>query len=89
MIKNVSVQDYFCDQCGIDTDTRDGNGCWHDSQGHDFCLDCAIEHGLIDPLDWLNLHGISLHEKAEYKDGKVIGYRKWGRGFMKDIIQVK
>lgn len=39
-------------------------------------------------MDELHDLAISLHDYADFlPDGKIIAYRRWGRGYIRDIIQ--
>ena len=39
-------------------------------------------------MAWANLHGFGIFHHAEYKDGKVIGFQKWGRGYSKYVFDM-
>jgi hypothetical protein len=51
-------------------------------------MDCALKKGLADPMLWLNANGIGIYHHAEYHDGTIIAFQKWGRGYRKDVITV-
>lgn len=53
------------------------------------CCDCALKIGPLPAVDWLDIHGIDIYEKAEYKDGVITAYQKWGRGYRKDKIKIE
>lgn len=84
----VTVFDYYCDQCGEYIGTGDNVMVFHDSKENDFCVDCALKNGLIDAMAWVDLHGFSLAHHAVYENGQVIAFQKWGRGFTKYVFPI-
>lgn len=84
MIRNIQIQikEAFCDDCKKDLHTRDGWGYVQDGDEKHYCYDCAVKRGLLEPLEWINLHGCCLKwDHADYKDGVVTGYIRCGKGF--------
>lgn len=61
---------------------------FNDGNSRRMCMDCALKKGLADPMLWLNANGIGIYHHAEYHDGTIIAFQKWGRGFRKDVITV-
>ena len=53
------------------------------------CCDCALKIGLLPAIDWLDIHGISAYEKADYENGVITAYQKWSRGYRKDEIKIE
>lgn len=53
-----------------------------------FCTDCALKRGIMGPLEWLDIRGISIYHHAEYHDGKITAYQKWGKGYRKDELEL-
>ena len=53
------------------------------------CCDCALKIGLLPAIDWLDIHGIDIYEKADYENGVITAYQKWGRGYRKDEIKIE
>ena len=53
------------------------------------CCDCALKIGLLPAIDWLDIHGIGIYEKADYENGVITAYQKWGRGCRKDEIKIE
>lgn len=87
-----TVPEYFCDGCGRNSEPQYGNPLpyFTDSAGRDFCPDCALRNGLVSAMNWFELHGVvGILHHAEYKDRKVIGYQKHGRGFIKWICDLE
>lgn len=39
-------------------------------------------------MEYLELHGLGIYHHAEYNDNKIIAYRKWGRGYCKDELEL-
>ena len=83
MIRYIQIKEAFCDDCKKDLHTRDGCGYVPDGNEKHYCLDCAVKRGLLDPLEWINLHGCGglKWDHADYKDNVVIGYVRCGKGF--------
>jgi len=88
VIKEVAILEYFCDGCGRDLNTRNGNPFYQDQSGSIFCPDCALKNGAINAMEWLSIHGWSLFHHAVYEDGKVIAFQAQGRGFSKYCFEV-
>ena len=77
---------YTCHDCG--NLIIDGHP-YHNVSGHYMlCLDCALKCGYAWPMVWLELHGFGIYDRAEYHDGKIIAFQKWGKGYRKDVIEV-
>ncbi len=92
MIKKIqiTVDAVYCDKCGVDTEKYNGHGCIYDDENNkQYCYTCALKLGLMGALDWLRIHGICFYDKASYKDGKIIAFRKWGRGYTKDVLDIE
>ena len=76
-----------CEECGQSAKALDSDQ--HVVfYGKPYCLDCALKLGMLGPLDWLYSHGICIYHHAEFHDGKIIAYQKWGRGYRKDELEV-
>lgn len=76
------IVEYLCDGCGIGLGNHVGNPCY--SQGDNYyCPNCALIKGIITPKKWLSVNASHGFHHVEYKDGKIIAYLKWGRGYRK------
>ena len=76
------VVEYLCDGCGMGLGNHIGNPYF--SQGNNnYCPDCALRVGVITPEKWLSINGLYGFHHAEYKDGKVTAFLKWGKGYRK------
>ena len=81
------VKEYLCECC----ETPLGNHIgwpYVKKDENAYCYDCALKKGLVDALDWLDVHGIGIYEKAYYKDGVITAFRKWGKAYRKDEVRV-
>lgn len=38
-------------------------------------------------LKTLQSYGLGIYDYANYENGCIVGYQRWGRGFRKDIIE--
>lgn len=76
---------YTCFKCG--GIIVDGHPYYNVHGRHVLCLDCALKLGYIGPMAWLELHGIMIYHHAEYHDGILTAYQKWGRGYRKDEMR--
>ena len=83
MIKNILRPAVFCDRCGEDVEEYNGHP-YIETDGKHYCPDCALILGKLDALTYINWHGIGIYEKAEYKDGVLTAFQKWGRGYRRD-----
>lgn len=74
------VVEYLCDGCGMGLGNHIGNPYF--SQGNNnYCPDCALRVGVITPEKWLSTNDLYGFHHAEYKDGKVTAFLKWGKGY--------
>ncbi len=71
----------ICYACGMQTQEEYGHPYCVDDCGNHYCLDCGLKLGLIDPLKYLELHGIYISHHAVYEDGWIKAFRKWGKGY--------
>lgn len=39
-------------------------------------------------LKELENNGISYFDHADYKDGHIVAYKRWGRGFLRAVVEV-
>ena len=90
LIKPIPTEVVFCDRCKKDVQTYNGFP-YISSDAHDYCCDCALILGVITPMEYVDecLFAFGSCDKAEYLDGKLIMYRKMGRGYSKAIVEVK
>jgi len=77
---------YKCVNCR--KEIEDGEAHYRLTGGKRMCLDCGLRFGYVGPMEWLELHGIGIYHHAEYHDGKIIAFQKWGRGYRKDEVEV-
>lgn len=54
-----------------------------DKTGEHYCLDCGLKLGIVEPMDYLELHGFGIFHHATYKNGIISAFRKWGKGYRK------
>ena len=76
-----------CENCGNSAKEQDG----HPHVVFDrkpYCLDCALKLGMLGPMEWLHYHGFEIYHHAEYHNGKIIAYQKWGKGYRKDELEI-
>ena len=80
---------HICPSCGKYTHEEDGfpYGINVDTGKH-YCLDCGLKLGMVEPMEYLILHGIGVFHHATYKDGIINVFRKWGRGFKKYELMI-
>ena len=83
-----TVIEHLCEDCETLLGDHDGNPYCIDDSGNYFCPDCGLRRKLIDADEWLSIHGIMIYDHAIYKNGNIIAYQKWGKGFRKDVIKV-
>ena len=67
------VREYLCDGCGEPLGNQDGHP-YIQAGENNYCYDCALKRGLID--------------HAVYQDGVISAYRKWGKGFRRDVVRI-
>lgn len=77
---------YVCYKCGGLID--DSHPLYIVDNRHFMCLDCALALGYIGPMAWLEAHGLGIYHHAEYHDGAITAFQKYGRGYRKDVITV-
>ena len=83
------VKEYLCEKCETPLGNHIGWPYYKDGEKEDYyCPDCALKKGLIDADEWLKVHGISIYDHALYKDGIIIAYQKWGKGFRKNEVRI-
>ena len=82
-----TIIEHLCEDCEEPLGYHEGTPYAEDDNGDFYCLDCALRRRLIDAEEWLKYHGIGIYDHALYKEGKIIMYRKWGKGFQKTIIE--
>lgn len=80
-------KEIICTNCGNPAIKHDGNPVVVHKSGT-YCLDCALRLGFCAPMEYLELHGLGIYHHAEYNDNKIIAYRKWGRGYSKDELEL-
>lgn len=77
---------FVCAHCG--SLFEDKNPHYNDRGVRFLCLDCALKLGKCTPMEYLDAHGLGIYHHAEYNNGKIIAYQKWGRGYRKDELEV-
>ena len=83
-----TVIEHLCEDCDIPVGDHEGFPHYVDERtGNYYCIDCALKGGFIGADEWLRFHGIGIYDHAIYKDGKIFAYRKWGKGFCRNIIE--
>ena len=75
----------FCAECGKEINPAHYHT--HFNMKH-YCVDCGLKLGIVGPMVWLEAYGIGIHHHAEYHDGTITAFQKWGRGYRKDVIKV-
>lgn len=90
LIKPIPTEVVLCDRCKKDVKAYNGFP-YVSTDGHDYCYDCALILGVVTPMEYVDecLFAFGRCDKAEYSDGKLIMYRKWGRGYSNAIVEVK
>ena len=81
------VKEYLCEKC----ETPLGNHIGYpyiEKNNEFYCHDCALKEGIIDAMEWLDAHGISIYDHATYKKGIITAYQKWGKSYRKDEVRV-
>ena len=93
LMKPILTEVVLCDRCKKDVQAYNGfpyirGDC--DADDHDYCYDCALILGVVSPMEYVDGYLFSLGDcdKAEYSDGKLVMYRKRGRGYSKAIVEV-
>lgn len=81
------VYEHLCEDCETPLGDHEGNPCVEHEDNY-YCYDCALKRRIIDADDWLRAHGIGIYDHAIYKNGYIIAYQKWGRGYRKDIVRI-
>lgn len=81
------VHEHLCEVCETPLGDHEGAPCV-EYNGDYYCYDCALKRHIIDADDWLNAHGISIYDHAIYKDGYIIAYQKWGKGYRKNAVRI-
>ena len=89
MIKQILQPAVFCDRCDTDVQSYDGHP-YFEEHGFHYCPECALIIGIITPMEYVKstLSACGSFDKAEYTDGKLIAYTKWGSGYRKTIFEV-
>lgn len=84
------IKEHLCEVCNKPLGDRVGHPyCFDDEEDTFYCPDCGLDNGYIDATEWLCCRSLgAFFEKAEYKDGVVTAYRKWGKGYRKYQIVV-
>jgi hypothetical protein len=47
-----------------------------------------LKLGKCTPMEYLDAHGLGIYHHAEYNNGKIIAYQKWGKGYRKDELEI-
>jgi hypothetical protein len=83
--KQYSYTDYLCEDCETELHTKQGHP-YAEKDGNFYCYDCAVKRKIISPMEGVSV-GCDFYNKAEYdaEHDVIIAYRKWGRGYMKDL----
>jgi hypothetical protein len=81
------VYEHLCEDCETPLGDHEGNPCVEHEDNY-YCYDCALKRRIIDADDWLRAHGIGIYDHAIYKNGYIIAYQKWGRGYRKDTVRI-
>ena len=85
----MSENKHICQSCGRATHEEDGFPYAVDDTGKHYCLDCGLRCGMVEPLNYLELHGFGIFHHATYQDGIIYAFRKWGRGYRKYELMFK
>ena len=77
-----------CNNCGNPATEHDGDP-FVIYKRKTYCLDCGLKLGMCAPMHYLDMCGMEgMYHHAEYHDGKIIAYRKWGKGYRKDELEL-
>lgn len=77
-----------CKNCGNPATENDGDPFVVYNR-NTYCLDCGLKLGMCAPMHYLDMCGMEgMYHHAEYHDGKIIAYRKWGKGHRKDELEL-
>lgn len=77
-----------CKNCGNPATENDGDPFVVYNR-NTYCLDCGLKLGMCAPMHYLDMCGMEgVYHHAEYHDGKIIAYRKWGKGYRKDELEL-
>ena len=77
-----------CKNCGNPATENDGDPFVVYGR-NTYCLDCGLKLGMCAPMHYLDMCGMEdMYHHAEYNDGKIIAYRKWGKGYRKDELEL-
>lgn len=89
LMKPILTEVVLCDRCKKDVQAHNGLP-YVSTDSHDYCYDCALILGVVTPMEYANecLFAFGGCDKAEYSDGKLVMYRKRGRGYSKAIFEV-
>ena len=76
--------EHVCASCKTPTHEEDGFPyAIDDDTGKHYCLDCGLKLGMVEPMNYLELHGFGIFHHATYQNGIIYAFRKWGRGYRK------
>ena len=82
------VKEYLCECCEKPLGNHEGWPYFEDDSGN-YCFDCALQLGLINANEWLaSNYWLGIYDHATYSGGVVTIYKKWGRGYTKDKIEL-
>ena len=77
-----------CKNCGNPATENDGDPFVVYNR-NTYCLDCGLKLGMCAPMHYLDMCGMEgMYHHAEYHDGKIIAYRKRGKGYRKDELEL-
>lgn len=83
------IREHLCEVCNKPIGDHKGYPYYFDKNKNTFyCPECALDAGFIDATEWLRYHGLGHFEKAEYKNGVITIYQKWGTGYTKSELVV-
>ena len=77
----------ICANCGKPVSEHEGDP-YQRFDMKDYCLDCALKLGMLGPMEWLHYHGFGIYHHAEYHNGRITAYQKWGKGYRKDELEI-
>ena len=78
----------ICENCGNPAIENDGDP-FVNYKRKAYCLDCGLKLGMCAPMHYLDMCGTGdMYHHAEYHDGKIIAYQKWGKGYRKDELEI-
>lgn len=82
--------EHVCASCKNPTHEEDGFPyAIDDDTGKHYCLDCGLKLGMVEPMNYLELHGFGIFHHATYQDGIIYAFRKWGRRYRKYELMFK